>query len=290
VVGATASSPAAHPRRPLVTPTCAAKSTSRTLPTGETAWCAGSPEHREHHVTKKCRRPGVGLGSRLRPRGWARLTQGGLMTRRHRCGGARRPSAQLALPFLFVHEMTSIPNRAPHRAAEPGSPRTIVLYYTYYTQTGVTPNILATYHMSSPSTCGSSSSRTPSAPSPPWRQPHRPPWTLDVVIYGLLIVGLLVAIGIPATTSEWSFAAWSPCSACRGGDPGRHPALVRDFSPDRPCVAMGFWTLGPVVGSSWSASSPPHARPLRAHHPSAGTASSTFGHHVAVCSCWRSSS
>jgi hypothetical protein len=50
--------------------------------------------------------------------------------------------------FLFVHEIDEYPapgKRTGYLALAVLA--TIVLYYTYYTQTGVTPNILQNYHM-----------------------------------------------------------------------------------------------------------------------------------------------
>jgi hypothetical protein len=50
--------------------------------------------------------------------------------------------------FLFVHEVDDYPTsgkRTGYLALAVLA--TIVLYYTYYTQTGVTPNILQDYHV-----------------------------------------------------------------------------------------------------------------------------------------------
>ena len=54
-----------------------------------------------------------------------------------------------AFRFLFVHQIDEYPGTR-RRIGLLGLAvlATIVLYYTYYTQTGVTPNILATFHMS----------------------------------------------------------------------------------------------------------------------------------------------
>ena len=155
--------------------------------------------------------------------------------------------------FLFVHEIDEYPETG-HRIGllSLAVLATIVLYYTYYTQTGVTPNILATYHMSFSfyvwiviisNAIGAFASLAASLTDRLGRS--------NVVIYGLLIVGLLVAIGIPATTSEWSFAAVvSVLGLVEGAILVATPALVRDFSPQiGRASAMGFWTLGPVVGS-----------------------------------------
>ena len=51
--------------------------------------------------------------------------------------------------FLFVHEIDEYPGNGKRTAyLALAVLATIVLYYTYFTQTGVTPNILVSYHMS----------------------------------------------------------------------------------------------------------------------------------------------
>src|ERR1700722_6798784 len=81
---------------------------------------------------------------------------------------------------------------------------TVVLYYTYYTQTGVTPNILAGLHMNfsfyiavvvSSNLLGAFASLSASRTDRLGRT--------NVIIYGLLIVGLLTAIGIPLSNTQW---------------------------------------------------------------------------------------
>ncbi len=129
---------------------------------------------------------------------------------------------------------------------------TIVLYYTYYTQTGVTPNILASYHMTFAfyvgivvvsNLIGAFASLLASRTDRLGR--------CNVVIYGLLIVGLLVAIGVPNAHSGWAFAVIiSALGLVEGAVLVATPALVRDFSPQLGrASAMGFWTVGPVAGS-----------------------------------------
>ncbi len=73
----------------------------------------------------------------------------------------------------------------------------------------------------------------------------------NVIIYGLLIVGLLVAVAIPACATQWQFAV-TICGLglVEGAILVATPALVRDFSPQLGrASAMGFWTIGPVAGS-----------------------------------------
>jgi MFS family permease len=129
---------------------------------------------------------------------------------------------------------------------------TVVLYYTYYTQTGVTPNILAYYHMSFSFYVGIVvvSNIIGAFASLPASQTDRL-GRANVVIYGLLVVGLLVWLGVPHTHSQWTFATViCIIGLVEGAILVATPALVRDFSPQLGrASAMGFWTIGPVAGS-----------------------------------------
>ncbi|HEY3843002.1 MAG TPA: MFS transporter [Acidimicrobiales bacterium] len=129
---------------------------------------------------------------------------------------------------------------------------TVVLYYVYYTQTGVTPNILAGFHMSFAFYIGIIvvSNLLGAFASLPASQTDRLGRT-NVVIYGLLIVGLLTAVGIPLAGSQWSYAVVTCLiGIVEGAILVATPALVRDFSPQLGrASAMGFWTVGPVAGS-----------------------------------------
>ena len=155
--------------------------------------------------------------------------------------------------FLFVHEIEEYPKsgkRSGYLALAVLA--TIVLYYTYYTQTGVTPNILVYYHMTFSfyvwiviisNLIGAFASLLAGATDRLGRA--------NVIIYGLLIVGLLVAVGVPLTSNEWSFGiVISVMGLVEGAILVATPALVRDFSPQvGRASAMGFWTVGPVAGS-----------------------------------------
>jgi MFS family permease len=129
---------------------------------------------------------------------------------------------------------------------------TVVLYYVYYTQTGVTPNILAGYHMSFAFYIGIVvvSNLLGAFASLPASQTDRLGRT-NVVIFGLLLVGLLTSIGVPLADSQWSFAVViSLIGIVEGAILVATPALVRDYSPQLGrASAMGFWTIGPVAGS-----------------------------------------
>ncbi|HEY2596135.1 MAG TPA: MFS transporter, partial [Chloroflexota bacterium] len=73
----------------------------------------------------------------------------------------------------------------------------------------------------------------------------------NLVAYGLVITALLVLFGIPNATSTAAYAAlFSLIGLVEGIILVATPALVRDFSPQLGrASAMGFWTLGPVIGS-----------------------------------------
>ncbi|HWE70001.1 MAG TPA: MFS transporter, partial [Acidimicrobiales bacterium] len=155
--------------------------------------------------------------------------------------------------FLFVHEVGEYPKtgrRTGYLALAVLA--TVVLYYTYYTQTGVTPNILRYFHMSFSFYVGIVivSNLIGAFASLPASQTDRLGRT-NVVIYGLLIVGLLVTFGVPNVTTEWGFAiVISAMGLVEGAILVATPALVRDFSPQLGrASAMGFWTIGPVAGS-----------------------------------------
>lgn len=155
--------------------------------------------------------------------------------------------------FLFVHEIDDYPSNG-RRTAYLGLAvlATIILYYTYYTQTGVTPNILRYYHM--PFTdyvwivivsnlIGAFASLPASRTDRLGRA--------NVIIYGLLIVGLLVWLGVPATHTTLQFGiVVSAIGLVEGAILVATPAMVRDYSPQLGrASAMGFWTIGPVAGS-----------------------------------------
>jgi MFS family permease len=155
--------------------------------------------------------------------------------------------------FLFVHEIDEYPSSGKRTAyLALAVLATIVLYYTYFTQTGVTPQILQYYHMSFAFYVGivvvsNLIGAFASLPASKTDKLGRS----NVVIYGLLIVGLLVAFGVPATHTQWQFAiVISGLGLVEGAILVATPALVRDFSPQLGrASAMGFWTIGPVAGS-----------------------------------------
>jgi ACS family D-galactonate transporter-like MFS transporter len=74
---------------------------------------------------------------------------------------------------------------------------------------------------------------------------------VNIITGGLVIVALLCLVGIPAADSKLGFAfVFAAIGLVEGVILVATPALIRDFSPQLGrASAMGFWTLGPVVGS-----------------------------------------
>jgi ACS family D-galactonate transporter-like MFS transporter len=73
----------------------------------------------------------------------------------------------------------------------------------------------------------------------------------NIVTFGLLITGLLCAFALPNVHSKLGFGiVYVAIGFVEGIILVATPALVRDFSPQLGrASAMGFWTLGPVLGS-----------------------------------------
>ena len=73
----------------------------------------------------------------------------------------------------------------------------------------------------------------------------------NLVVYGLLLVGLITLFALPNATTPLQFAVASfAVYLVEGVILVATPALMRDFSPQvGRATAMGFWTVGPVLGS-----------------------------------------
>jgi len=129
---------------------------------------------------------------------------------------------------------------------------TIVLYYEFYIAGAVSPSIIAQYGMTFnyyvyiivvANAVGAFGSLAAGL-ADRWGR-------ANLVAYGLLITGILVAFGIPNASSKLSYAIlFAAVGLVEGVILVATPALVRDFSPQLGrASAMGFWTLGPVIGS-----------------------------------------
>jgi MFS family permease len=73
----------------------------------------------------------------------------------------------------------------------------------------------------------------------------------NLVVGGLLITALIIGLGLPHAPNKTAwFVLFALLSLVEGIVLVATPALIRDFSPQiGRGMAMGFWTLGPVLGS-----------------------------------------
>lgn len=129
---------------------------------------------------------------------------------------------------------------------------TVVLYYELYVPGAVATEIIAQYHMTFTyyvyisvvgNAIGAFSSLLAGL-ADRWGR-------ANLVAYGLGVTGLLTLFGLPNAPDQLTFTIlFAVVSFVEGIILVATPALVRDFSPQLGrASAMGFWTLGPVVGS-----------------------------------------
>ena len=129
---------------------------------------------------------------------------------------------------------------------------TIVVYYELYVVGAVAPSIIQQYGMSFryfvdvevfAAVAGAFASLLAGASDRYGRA--------NLVTYGLLVTGVLTAFAVPNAGNETVFMLLVVLVGfVEGIILVATPAMVRDFSPQLGrAVAMGFWTLGPVVGS-----------------------------------------
>jgi MFS family permease len=129
---------------------------------------------------------------------------------------------------------------------------TIVLYYESYAPGSVAPQILSHYGMTfryyvNITVVGSffgAFAAIAAGLADKWGR-------ANLVVYGVGVVGLMTLFAIPNAPNKLTFAILVVLIGCvEGVVLVATPALMRDFSPQmRRGTAMGFWTLGPVVGS-----------------------------------------
>lgn len=141
---------------------------------------------------------------------------------------------------------------------------TILMYYELYIAGAVAPTILAHFNMSFRyyvyiSVVGNAVGAFTSILAGLGDRWGR----ANMVAYGLLVTALLVLFGLPNAPSKLAFAAvLVAIGFVEGIVLVATPALVRDFSPQLGrASAMGFWTLGPVVGSLCVAEISSHTLP-----------------------------
>ncbi len=129
---------------------------------------------------------------------------------------------------------------------------TIMLYYQLYIPGAVSPSIIAYYHMTFSyyvyivvigNAVGAFGSLLAGL-ADRWGR-------ANLVAYGLVVTALLTLFGVPNAPNKLTFGVvYAAIAVVEGVILVATPALIRDFSPQLGrASAMGFWTLGPVVGS-----------------------------------------
>ncbi|MFF2552531.1 MFS transporter [Nocardia sp. NPDC058058] len=129
---------------------------------------------------------------------------------------------------------------------------TVVLYYQLYAQGTVATKIIADLHMSltyfiviqiAGGAIGAIGSLAAGL-ADRWGR-------ANLVVYGLALVSLLMLFAAPNVHGETAYLiVFVLISGVEGVILVATPALIRDFSPQLGrASAMGFWTLGPVLGS-----------------------------------------
>jgi MFS family permease len=163
------------------------------------------------------------------------------------------PKAALGLRRLWTRQLPHYPDTAP-RAMYLGITvlATIVLYYQLYVQGAVATKIVHQFGFSftgfvSVLVIGNAVGAFASLAAGLADRWGR----ANLVVGGLLVVGLLTAFALPNASSQAEYATWfALVSVVEGIALVATPALIRDFSPQvGRGAAMGFWTLGPVLGS-----------------------------------------
>ena len=129
---------------------------------------------------------------------------------------------------------------------------TMTLYYLYYVEGAVVPLILPYYHMSFQyflymlvvsNAVGAATAFIGGLSDKIGRA--------NLTIAGTFVIGLVQLVAVPNIHSKMGFAlAYVVIGFVEGIILVSTPAMIRDFSPQMGrASAMGFWALGPVVGS-----------------------------------------
>src|SRR4051812_30184525 len=161
-----------------------------------------------------------------------------------RAGGSRR---------LWDRQLTSYPDNGPRSLYLAITVlATVVLYYELYIAGAVSTQIIADYGMSFTffvfiSVIGNLVGAFASlfaGLADRWGR-------ANLVVGGLLVTGLIIAFGLPHAPDQTVYTIeFAVLSFVEGIVLVATPALIRDFSPQvGRGAAMGFWTLGPVLGS-----------------------------------------
>ena len=155
---------------------------------------------------------------------------------------------------------------------------TVVLYYQFFLIGAVSTRVMAEFHLSftaygaitvGAAVAGAVASLLAGIADRYGRA--------NIITIGLAIVGLLCLAGVPHVHSKTGFAIlWLAIGFVEGVILVATPAMIRDFSPQvGRASAMGFWTLGPVLGSlavSLQVSRASNGMPWQDHFMIAGVA------------------
>src|SRR5580765_8482357 len=129
---------------------------------------------------------------------------------------------------------------------------TVVLYYQLYLAGGVAIHIMAYYHMGfAPFVYLNVAALVVAGVAAEAAHLVDRYGRANVISIGMFVVSLLCIFGIPNMHSKAGFSImFIVLNACEGVILVATPAVVRDFSPQvGRASAMGFWTMGPVLGS-----------------------------------------
>jgi MFS family permease len=129
---------------------------------------------------------------------------------------------------------------------------TVILYYQLYISGSVATQVLTTFHMSFgyyvgalviANAIGAFTSLAAGLSDRVGRA--------NLVVYGTIITSLIALVAVPNVHSKVGYSITLIATALvEGIILVATPALVRDFSPQvGRASAMGFWTMGPVLGS-----------------------------------------
>ncbi|WP_051944493.1 MFS transporter [Streptacidiphilus rugosus] len=161
--------------------------------------------------------------------------------------------APFALQRLWKRDLAHYPDTA-RRYAYLGIVvlTTVVLYYALYIQYAVATSIITNFHMSYRyfvwiSVIGNAVGAFASLVAGLADRWGR----ANLVVYGLLVTGLLVFFGLPNAPDKTTYLVlFALVGFVEGIVLVATPALIRDFSPQLGrATAMGYWTMGPVLGS-----------------------------------------
>jgi MFS transporter, ACS family, D-galactonate transporter len=154
---------------------------------------------------------------------------------------------------LWTRQLSHYPNTGP-RTFYLGVTvlATIILYYEFYLQGAVATQIIQHYNMTFTYFVVISIVANGIGAFASLLAGFADRWgRANLVTYGLLITGVLYTFALPhAPTKVWFMVIYSCVGFVEGIVLVATPALIRDFSPQvGRGFAMGFWTLGPVLGS-----------------------------------------